>query len=617
MLAGLASLDYHDGGSIRLRRFNAEGDAATSNTIARALVGGEFDLVITLSTPSLQAVAGANRDQKVRHVFGMVSDPVAAGVGIDRNDPLKHPPSMVGLGTMQPVADAFRMARRLAPGLRKVGVAWNPSEANSEACTKIARTICRELGIELLEANVDSSAGVREAVASVIGRGAEAVWVGGDVTVLGALDGVVGPARSQQVPVFSNIPGSAARGTLFDLGADYYQVGGKVGQLAGQVLRGEDPAKMPILYEVPPEFWINEVALGLLKSGWSFPDDIRAKADVIVKKDGPVRVRPREEPKTNDLRTNNPTRTWKLGVVGFSESTVVEEALEGIHEGFKEAKLSQGRDYTLDYRNAQGDIATLSALFDELNGNETDLVISMSTPGLQAGLRKLDKKPLIFSVVLDPFAAGAGKSETDHRPNLTGTYLAFPYSEMVAAIREIMPKAVRIGTLFTPGEVNSVVARERFEQALKKEGLELVSLPINGPTEASDTAASLCQSRIDLFCQIGDNLSNSCFPAIVRACETAKMPLFSFATPQIKRGALLAVGADYIENGKQAAALAAEVIRGRDPSRIPFRPSSKVRRGLNLDVAKKLGISIPSSWIQRADDVFPARPEPRKPPETR
>ena len=105
------------------------------------------------------------------HVFGMVSDPVVAGVGISRDDPMKHPPYMVGIGTLQPVVETFRLARRLAPRLARVGVAWNPSEANSEAGTKVARIICTELGIELLEANVEGSAAVREAVASLVAGG--------------------------------------------------------------------------------------------------------------------------------------------------------------------------------------------------------------------------------------------------------------------------------------------------------------------------------------------------------------------------------------------------------------------------------------------------------------
>ena len=190
----------------------------------------------------------------------------------------------------------------------------------------------------------------------------------------------------------------------------------------------------------------------------------------------------------------------------------MDEAYAGIRAGLKEAGLVDGRDFTIDYRNAQGDIATLNSIYDELNGNDSDLVLSLTTTALQSGLRKIDQKPLLFALVLDPIAAGAGKSDTDHRPNVTGVYLDFPYAEVVRTIREVLPRARRVGTLFTPGEVNSVVARQRFEAALKKEGLELISLPVNAATEVSDAALNLCQSRIDVFCQISDSLDQRELP---------------------------------------------------------------------------------------------------------
>jgi ABC-type uncharacterized transport system substrate-binding protein len=603
VLAGLAESGYEEGRTLQMRRYCAEGDAATSNTIARTIVGSDDDLIITLSTPSLQAVAAANRDAKHVHVFGMVSDPVAAGVGISRDDPMKHPPYMAGIGTMQPVAETFRMARKLAPRLMRVGVAWNPSEANSEACTKVARTVCEELGIKLLEANVDGSAAVREAVASLVARGVEAVWVGGDNVVLSSLDAVIGPAQAAGVPVFSSIPGCAERGTIFDLGADYHRVGTAIGQLAGRVLGGESPAAMPILYEVPPELWINRVALQAQSGGWSFPSDIEAKADVVVEKSGPVRRHPREDVAARAPATNRPARTWKVGVAAYSEAPVLDEAIEGLRRGLKEAGLRERQDFTLTFRNAQGDIATLSAIFDELNSNDTDVVVSFSTPALQAALRKLDKKPLVFGLVLDPFAAGAGKSKSDHRPNVTGAFLDFPYSAMAQTIRELAPTARRIGTLFTPGELNSALARQRLEKMFKGEGLELVSLPVNSPSEVSDAALGVCQSGVDLMCQISDNLSNAAFPAIARACEMAKMPLFTFSPSQVKRGAVVGVGADYVENGRETGLLVAEVIRGKDPARIPFRPTTKISRSVNIDNARRSGIKVPDEWVKKADDV--------------
>jgi ABC-type uncharacterized transport system substrate-binding protein len=611
VLAGLAASGYRDRETIRLRRFNAHGDAATAVAIARELVGGDYALIITLSTASLQAVAGANREARVPHVFGMVSDPVAAGVGIARDDPRKHPPYMTGLGTMQPVAEAFRMAHRLNPKLRRVGVAWNPSEANSEACTKLARATCRELGIELLEANVENSAAVAEAVASVIARGAEAVWIGGDVTVLTSIESVLGPARTAGVPVFSNIPGCAARGALFDLGADYYQVGGKIGQLASRVLGGESPAALPILYEVPPEFWINRVALEPLKGRWSVPAEVEAAADVLVESKGPVRRRPRVEPaavaSAKAKKANaRPARRWKIGLVTFTDATVVDEAYTGIRLGLKEAGLIEGRDFTIDYRSAQGDIATLNSIYDELNGNDSDLILNLTTPALQCGLRKVDRKPLVFGLVLDPFAAGAGKSSTDHRPRVTGVYLDFPYAEVAKTIRQVLPEARRVGSLFTPGEVNSVVARDRFAAALKAEGLELVSLPVNAATEVSDAALNLCRSRIDVLCQLSDSQTNASFPAIARACETTKTRLFSFAAGQVRNGAILSVGSDYTENGRETGLLAAEVIRGKDPSAIPFRSGSKAFRAVNLDTARRFGVTVPADWLRKADEVLPA-----------
>jgi ABC-type uncharacterized transport system substrate-binding protein len=608
VLSALAESGYSEGRSIRVRRYNAEGDAATSSTIARAIVGGDDELVITLSTPSLQAVAAANRDAKRPHVFGMVSDPVGAGVGIAPDDPRKHPPYMVGIGTMQPVAEGFRMARRLAPRLARVGVAWNPSETNSEACTKIARTVCKELGIELLEATVDGSAAVREAVAALVGRGAEAVWVGGDNTVLSSLDAVIGPTRSAGVPVFTSIPGSAARGALFDLGADYYRVGESIGRLAARVLDGESPADMPMVYEVPPELWVNRLALQEQRGGWSLPPEVDAQVDVVVDKGEPVRRHPRDETVARAPEVRRPSRTWRVGLAGFTQSAVMDEVIDGFRRGVKEAGLVEGRDLIATYRNAQGDIGTLNALYDELNGGETDLVVSISTPALQAALRKVDRKPIVFGGVLDPIAAGAGKSDSDHRPDVTGIYLAFPYAAMARTVREVLPRARRVGTLFSPGEVNSVVARQRFEESLRTEGLSLKSLPVDSPTEVGDAALTLCESGVDVLCQIADNLSNASFPAIARACETARTPLFTLSPAQVKRGALLGVGTDFAENGREAGLLVAEVIRGKDPSRIPFRATTKVTRSVNLDNARRVGVSVPAAWIKAADEVISARP---------
>ena len=283
MIEGLAARGYHNEETMELKHYNAEGDLSMANAIARQITDGTYQLVLTSSTTSLQVVAAANASGRTMHVFGAVADPYVAGVGLERGKPLQHPRHLVGLGSFLPVEDAFN-------DLKKVGVAHNPAEANSRAFMEKARAVCKNLDIELIEAPVDNSSSVKDAVDSVAARGAEAIWVGGDVTVASVIASVVGAARHARIPVFSIMPGKRAdQGTLFDLGFDFEVVGKMTGELAGGILKGDDPATIPIrdvIDLVPKNLTINLTVLKGLKDPWQVPLDIRQKANILVDETG-------------------------------------------------------------------------------------------------------------------------------------------------------------------------------------------------------------------------------------------------------------------------------------------------------------------------------------------
>ena len=98
--------------TLTLQIYNAYGDMPTANAIASEITSGQFDLILTSSTPAMQAVANANRLGKTTHVFGLVADPSGAGVGISRENPLDHPAHMVGIGSFIPVRPALELAGR-------------------------------------------------------------------------------------------------------------------------------------------------------------------------------------------------------------------------------------------------------------------------------------------------------------------------------------------------------------------------------------------------------------------------------------------------------------------------------------------------------------------------
>lgn len=289
MIDGLAERGYVAGKTVAIRRYNAEGDLGQANAIAREIAGGAFDLALTSSTPSLQALATANARGRILHVFSAVADPFSAGVGFDRADPLVHPRHLVGYGSLAPVDMTFRIARAINPRLTRVGVAHNPSESNSRRFMELARASCKARDIELFEAAVENSSGVVEAIQSTLSRGAEAIFVPGDTTVSAVVESVVAAAAKAGVPVFTVVPGKPDRGTLFDVGFDFHEVGLLAGRLAGELLDGRDPATVPIsetAREMPPRLSINLAAPGYDRSRWRVPDALLEQAKVVIDEAG-------------------------------------------------------------------------------------------------------------------------------------------------------------------------------------------------------------------------------------------------------------------------------------------------------------------------------------------
>ena len=606
MIRGLAEHGFADGGTASIQRFNAEADMAVGNAMASQIVNGEYDLVLTSSTPSMQAVANANRDGRVLHVFGIVADPFVAGIGLDRANPLKHPKHMVGQSTFLPVNDVFQIAKESLPGLKMVGTAWNPAEANSRAFIMAAREACSKLGITLLEANADSPSAVVEAVNSVIARGAQAFWVPGDNVMMSTIPTIVETARHASIPVFSISPGKPDRGTFLDVGLDFVEVGRLAGALAADVLRGTDPATIPIrdvLDQVPRKVVVNTRALTGLKEPWRVPDEVRNTATILVDESG-VHDRSAKNKADRTTAARPLAKQWNLDLIEYNTVVDVEDAEAGVLAGLRESGLVEGKDYTTRIRNAQGDMATMNSLIDAAISDKSDLLITFSTPTLQAAIQRSPNVPVVFNYVANAVWAGAGKSDTDHLPNVTGVYVPAAYEEMVALIREVLPQARVLGTLYVPAEVNTVYHRDRFNDAARKAGFEYVTVAANTASEVGDAALSLASRKIDAICQLPGNLTASAFPTIAEAARRARLPLFGFQTSAAESGAHLVVARDYRDAGAAAARLAVRIMRGESPASIPFEPASDTKLIANVKAANAIGLRIPETVLARATSTW-------------
>ena len=593
MLLGLAEGGFKEGETVAIQRFNAENDTPTENAIAREVTDGRFDLILTASTLSLQAVAGANRAGQTNHVFGLVLDPFSAGVGISREDPLHHPKHLVGYGSMQPVAEAFRLAKQLLPSLTTVGVVWNPAESNSQASTRRAREAAPQFGIRLLEATVDNSSGVVEAAGSLISRGVQALWVGGDVTVLVALDGVISAAKKGGIPVFTNIPPSAQRGAVFDFGANHEEIGRLTGELAANILHGADPAAIPVKNVVPEMFIVNPGAFAGLREPWRLPEDVRRHADAVVEGTALKKT-------TRAIRTPTAGRMYKVGIAYFGPDPGVDSGLHGLVDGLKELGFVEGKNLQLKKAHAQGEMGNIPSILQNFANQDLDLIVPMTTPLLTGTIGLVKKTPVVFTVVYDPLSAGAGPTREDHVPNITGVGSFPPIPDTVQLIRDLVPGVRRVGTVYNNSEANSrkviAVGRDEF----RRQGIALEEVAITNTSEVFQAAQVLTARNIQAFWITGDNTVLQAFEGVVKVANDHRLPLIINDPEFTERGALACAGLGFYQSGHAAAALAARVLLGEDPRHIPIEEVAVKKLVLNDKVARKLGLTFSPALMKQA-----------------
>lgn len=586
IVEGLREQGFEDGRTASIRFFNASGDSATANLMARELTGGAYDLVLTASTLALQAVAKANRERRVLHVFGGVTDPYGAGVDITGPEPHQHPPYMTGVGTFQPVDAAIRMARAMNPSLQRLGVVWSPAEDNSEACLRVARATCAELGITLVEANAGNTSEVPEAIRSVLGRNVDAIWIGGDTVAMSSINAIIGTATAAGVPVFTNDPTDAQRGALFGLGASYHQVGRTVGEMGGKILRGAKPSDFGVANLVPEILSLNDQVAGALPA-WSIPPAARAQAEassaLISRKAGPA-----------------PGRHYKVGLIYIGPHPIFELAIAGLKEGLRERGFVEGENMTILPAHANNDMSILPQIIQRARDQEPDAIVVMSTPVLAAVIAVEKKIPIVFGVVSAPLDAGAGASHDDHLPNVTGAVWTAPNPDAFAWLKRLFPDVRRIGVIYNASEANSVRELSDARAIVEPLGMEFVARTIQQPNEIIEVTRSLLNAPVDAVFGMADNTVVGAFPALAQACRQARIPLLADDGSLMGGGALFSIGASPHGEGRATARLVARVLSGERPGKIPFVRGGEPETVVDFDAAAHLGLTFPDELLKRA-----------------
>ncbi len=293
-------------------------------------------------------------------------------------------------------------------------------------------------------------------------------------------------------------------------------------------------------------------------------------------------------------------RTYRVGLVYIGPDPAIDLSVRGLFDGFREKGLIAGRNLELRQAHAAGELGNIPAVLQSIDNSDADLILTFTTPVLTAACTVVRRKPVVFTLVSDPIAAGAGKSDTDHLPFLTGVGSFPPLADMIDLIREVAPGVQTVGTLYNSAEANSRkvvgVARELFPQR----GLRLEEVTVTASNEVYQAAEALAARGVEALWISGDNTALLAFEAIVKSALDHKLPLFNEDPDFTERGALASVGLGAYDSGYAGGRLAARVLLGEDPGRLPFEQVTRKTTVLNHEIARRLGLTFPEKVLRAA-----------------
>lgn len=210
--------------------------------ILNQMIKANVDLIFTAGTPTGVAAYNITAGTKIPVIFGVIADPVAAGVLHDLNRPG---------GNMTGVKLAANQSRRLefllemAPDIERILIPYNPEDAASSSAVAQVKNVASSFGVEIVERTAHNNQEVSELLSS-IPEGLDAIFLVPGTTVNMRLQDVIEAARSRKLPVSGPSLAQVEEGAVIAYGFNHYTAGGQAARIADQVLRGADPGQLPV-----------------------------------------------------------------------------------------------------------------------------------------------------------------------------------------------------------------------------------------------------------------------------------------------------------------------------------------------------------------------------------
>jgi putative ABC transport system substrate-binding protein len=307
-------------------------------------------------------------------------------------------------------------------------------------------------------------------------------------------------------------------------------------------------------------------------------------------------------------RAQQPGRVRRIGVLlpGNSATAVRNPRMQAFYKALQELGWVEGQNIAFERRWAEGRDERLTDLAIELARLNVDVIVTASTHPAKAAKSATSTIPIVVMDPGDPVATGLVAGLASPGGNVTGVSSIAPdlAAKRLEILKETAPKIYRVLILFNATIPPAEVAMKEMTVAAPVLGLQVQSVPVQGPTGFDDAFGMVTRDHAEGLVVFADPLTFSHQQLIVDFAAKTRIAAMFAAREFVDIGGLMSYGPSYPGMFGRGAYYVDRILRGTKPADLPVEQPTKFELVINLKTAKALGLEVPPSLLTRADEVI-------------
>ncbi len=301
-----------------------------------------------------------------------------------------------------------------------------------------------------------------------------------------------------------------------------------------------------------------------------------------------------------------PTKVPRIGILSDESRLLATKSFEPFAQGLRDLGYVEGQNIAFERRYADGNNEILSNLAAELVHLQPDVILAISTPAVRAAKTATQTIPIVFARISDP--VGLGIVPTLARPGGNVTGVSVLGRELEGKRLELLITAVpdtkRLGVLWDPSFPPAEAELKEIEAAARVLNLEPISTGARSRDDFEPALRTIVERGASVLIVVPGTIFTEHSREIAEMAVKARLPTVFQRREFAEAGGLMSYGPSYPDMYRRAAAYVDKILKGARPADIPVEQPTKFELVINLKTAKSLGLTIPQTFLLRADEVI-------------